>query len=100
MPNLYVTVPHRLSQEDALRRIRTLLGEIQVKFAGKISDLHEQWNGNSGTFNFSAMGFLISGTLAVKGSRVEFSYNLPLAATFFRGKLESVIRERARALLI
>ncbi len=88
-----MVVPHKLPQDEALRRIKTLLG------GEKISNLHEQWDGNTGTFSFSTMGFSVSGTLKVKSSKVELSANLPFAATFFKGKIESTIRERAESIL-
>ncbi|MGD0264868.1 MAG: polyhydroxyalkanoic acid system family protein [Candidatus Methylomirabilota bacterium] len=99
MPKLDMTVPHRLSQDEALRRIQGMRGEVKTQFAGKISNLHEDWSGSSGTFSFSAMGFPVSGTLAVRPSQVELSVDLPLAAAFFKGKIEATIRERAEALL-
>lgn len=99
MSKLNITVPHKLSQNEALRRIKTLLGEVKAQFTNKIKDLSEQWNGNTGTFSFSVMGFSVSGTLVVKDSKVELFGNLPFAATFFKGKIESTIRERARSLL-
>ncbi len=98
MPKLDMTIPHHLSQDEALKRIKGLLGEVKTGFAAKISDLREEWNGNSGKFSFSAMGFSVSGTLIVKSSEMELSGNLPFAATFFKGKIESTIRERAEEL--
>lgn len=100
MPKLNMAMPHKLSQDEALRRIKTFLGEVKAQFADKIGDLREQWNENTGTFSFSAMGFSVSGTLTVKGSEVELSGDLPFAAAFFRGKIESTIRKRAESLLV
>lgn len=99
MPKLNISVQHRLAQEEALNRIKGLLGQVKNQFADKITDLRENWNGNTGTFSFSAMGFSVSGTLTVKPSEVELNGNLPFAASFFRGKIESTIRERASTLL-
>jgi hypothetical protein len=99
MSKLNMSVPHDLSQDEALKRIKGLLGEVKTQFADKMSDLHEAWNGNSGNFSFSAMGFSVSGTLTVKSSEVELSGNLPFAATFLKGKIESIIRDRAKTLL-
>ncbi len=99
MAKLNMAVSHRLAQDEALRRIKTLLGEVKNQFADKISDLREEWSGNTGTFSFSAMGFSVSGTLTVKPSEVELCGNFPFAAMFFKGKIESTIRERAETLL-
>ena len=99
MAKLNMAVPHRLTPDEALRRIKTLLGEVKNQFADKISDLREEWSGNTGKFSFSAMGFSVSGTLTVKPSEVELCGNFPFAAMFFKGKIESTIRERAETLL-
>jgi len=99
MPKLKMSVPHRLPQDEALNRIKGLLGQVKQQYADKISDLHEEWSGNAGTFSFSAMGFSISGSLNVTASEVELNGNLPFAASFFKAKIESAIRERATILL-
>lgn len=99
MAKLNIVVSHCLTQEEAVKRIKTLLGEVKTQFSDKISNLIEEWNGNTGKFSFSAMGFSISGILTVKPAGVELSGNLPFAATFFKGKIESTIRERAETLL-
>ena len=99
MAKLNMVVSHRLTQDEAVTRVKTLLGEVKNQFADKISDLREEWNGNTGKFSFSAMGFSVSGTLIVKSAEVELSGNLPFVALFFKGKIESTIRERAETLL-
>ena len=99
MAKLNIVVPHHLTQDEAVGRIKKLLGEVKSQFADKISELHEEWNGSIGKFSFSAMGFSISGTLAVKPSSVELSGDLPFMASFFKSDIESTIRERAETLL-
>lgn len=99
MPELKMSLPHRLPQDEALNRIKGLLRQVKLQYADRISDLHEEWTGNTGTFSFTAMGFSVTGTLNVKACEVELNGNLPVAAIFFKGKIESTIRERATTLL-
>lgn len=99
MSKLNMTVSHRLTQDEAVKRVKTLLGEVKNQFADKISDLCEVWEGNMCKFSFSAMGFCVSGNMIVNPSSVDLSDNLPFAASFFKGKIESTIRERAKTLL-
>ncbi len=94
-----MAIPHHLTQGEALKRVKTLLGEVKSQFADKISDLREEWNGNTGKFSFSAMGLSVSGTLTVNHREMELSGDLPFAASFFGEKIESMIRERAETLL-
>jgi hypothetical protein len=99
MAKLNMKFPHQLSQDEALKRTRGLLDDVKNQFAEKVSNLREEWEENTCQFSFSAKGFSVSGTLTVKPSEVELSGDLPWAATFFRGRIESTIRERAEKLL-
>ncbi|MGH7767583.1 MAG: polyhydroxyalkanoic acid system family protein [Candidatus Binatia bacterium] len=99
MPKLNMTVAHRLSQAEAVKRIRGLLENVKTEFADKVSDVHEEWNGNTGTFSFSALGFPVSGVLTVTPSEVEISGDLPFLAAVYKKKIESTIREQAESLL-
>ena len=99
MPKLNMSVSHGLTQDEAVKRVKNLLNEMKTQFADQIGDLHEEWDGNTGRFRFSAMGFPVSGTLSVKASQVDISGNLPFAAMFFKGKIESAIKARAETLL-
>jgi len=94
-----MTIKHQLSQEEALKRVRNLFSELRVQFADKIINLKEEWNENKDKFSFSVSGFSVSGELKVGPTQVEISGNLPFVVSFFRGKIESVIKERAEILL-
>jgi hypothetical protein len=100
MPKLNIKVAHQLTQDEALKRTHGLLDEVKNQFAEKISNVCEEWEENNCRFSLSAMGFSTSGTLTVKPSEIEISGDLPWAATFFKGKIESAIRERAEKLLV
>jgi len=99
MAKLNMKFPHQLPQNLALKRTRGLLDEVKNQFADQASSLREEWEENTCRFSFSVKGFSVSGTLTVKPSEVDLSGDLPWAATFFRGKIESTIRERAKKLL-
>ncbi len=99
MATLNMSIPHKLSQDDALRRIKGLLDKVKSEHADKVSDLREEWTDNLGRFSFSAMGFSVSGTLAVTPTQVQFSGDLPFAASVFKSRIETAIRERATDLL-
>ena len=100
MPKITVTEPHRLPKDEALKRIKGLLGQVKAQYADQISNLQEQWDGYSGTFSFAAMGFSVSGTLTVTDQDATVKGDLPLLAGMFKGRIEQTIRERARQLLV
>ena len=99
MPKINLTVSHRLSQEEALKRVQGLLEDLRSQYSDQISDLREQWSNNICRFSFSAMGSSVSGTLTVTPSSVELSGDLPWAASLFKGKIESAIKKQAETLL-
>jgi hypothetical protein len=99
MPALDMAVPHKLSRQEAMTRIRGLLQKLKDEQGDRINDLREDWSDSGGKFSFSAMGFQVSGTLDVTPADVRLSANLPFAASFFKGRIEEAIRARASELL-
>ncbi|MDP2664770.1 MAG: polyhydroxyalkanoic acid system family protein [bacterium] len=99
MPKLNVVLPHMLPQEEVLRRIKDLLPQVQKEYARDVTDLSQEWQGNTGTFNFKSRGGKVSGTLTVKSGSVELFANLPFAANLIKGKIENAVKERGKALL-
>ena len=99
MPNLNLTIPHNLSQDEALRRIKDAIAQAKSQNSSKIENLQENWNGHVGIFSGSAMGQSASGTITVNPSAIAFDLALPFAATFFKSKIEAGIRDFAAKLL-
>ena len=99
MPAVKVTIPHELGQDEALRRMMGLIQQLETEFSDKIDDVHQGWEDATGVFIFSTMGLHISGTIMVGSSEVVIECKLPLRVFFLKGKIESIIRERATALL-
>jgi hypothetical protein len=62
MPGVIVSVSHGLSQDEALRRIRSAVAQAKVQHAVKINDLGDSWNGYLGAFEVSGMGQKASST--------------------------------------
>jgi len=99
MPKIDVSVPHRLAQQEAMSRIKGLVHQLKAEHGATLGDLREEWTADTGTVSFSAMGFALSGTVAVTPGDVRVSGDLPLAASFFKNQIEATIRDRAAALL-
>jgi Putative polyhydroxyalkanoic acid system protein (PHA_gran_rgn) len=94
-----IAIPHNLSQDEALSRIKNAIAQAKSQHSGNIKDLQENWNGNVGTFSGSGMGQAASGTITVNSSEITFDLALPFAATFFKGKIEHSLRDFAAQLL-
>ena len=99
MPNLEMTIPHSLSQEEAIKRIKNQFTEMKKNHGDKIKNLKEDWNGNVGNFSFSFQGFDISGTLTVDHSSVGLDGKIPLAVSLFKEAIKKTIYDKAVEIL-
>jgi hypothetical protein len=99
MANFDMSVPHQLTQEEALKRIQHALAEIKKEHGDKVSNLSEKWTGNTGEFSLTVMGFDIAGKLVVNASNVAIDAELPFAASLFKGKIKELIGGKAGELL-
>jgi hypothetical protein len=99
MPAYRVSVPHAVGREVALERVRQFLDDVRREHADKVSDVRGQWSENRLDFAFSTIGLGIQGTLVVEEEIVQVFGPLPLAAAFFRGRIEQTIRQQLESLL-
>jgi hypothetical protein len=99
MPKLSLSIPHVLTQDEAMQRLKDKFATARSEYQGQVSDLREEWRENIYSFGFKALGMAISGTIAVEQKCVNLAANLPLAATFFKGAIEERIRQEVNGLL-
>ncbi len=99
MPNINLSVPYQLPQDEALERIKAYITRAKAQHSDKIGNSREEWNGNVGTFSSSDRALSASGSLTVDPSVVVIQITLPFAGVFFKGKIESAIRDQLTRLL-
>ena len=99
MPSIQVTVHHKLTEHEAMSRIKNLVANLKQEHGNKVSNIEEEWHARSGKFSFTFHGFALSGTINLHPGTVEIHGKLPLAVTLFRGKIKEVIKEKAHELL-
>jgi hypothetical protein len=99
MSTLNLDIPHQLSKEEALERIKGLLTNLKAEQKDIVSNVEEKWEGDQGQFSFSAKGFDLAGNIEVQASSVKINADLPFALSFFKGMISNVITDKANALL-
>jgi len=99
MPGMKISVPHKLSQEEAAGRMKNLIKQVQAQFASQIKNMEESWSGPIGNFAFDVMGMNIKGTLTVLPHEVNMEGQIPFAAMPFKGKIETAVRDKITQLL-
>lgn len=99
MSALKLNIPHKLAKEEAIARIKNLLGNLKEEHKDNFSNLKEKWEGGNANFSFTAKGFDLAGNIIVNDSNVEINSKLPFAVSLFKGMIEEMITRQAKALL-
>ena len=99
MSHLDLQIPHSLSQEEVLRRIKKLFKRLKLQYSQSFKTIDEYWDGYEGRFSFSAKGFSVAGKIYVGAENIRLGSRLPLALSFYKGKISEVIQEKAEELL-
>ncbi|OHB67973.1 MAG: hypothetical protein A2V70_09775 [Planctomycetes bacterium RBG_13_63_9] len=99
MPRVTLESPHSLGQEEATRRLKEKFSFVKDAYGDKLTDLHEQWSGNTLTFGFKAAGMKVAGTVTVGQSQVSLEAKVPLAAMMFKGMIQKKVSEQLGDLL-
>ncbi|MGC4005167.1 MAG: polyhydroxyalkanoic acid system family protein [Pirellulales bacterium] len=93
MPSLQLSVPHKLGINAARAALQGFFTQNSGEMAKHATDVVQNWTGNLLSFAFKAMGMAVSGTLEVHETDVKIDAKLPLAASLFKGKIESELRQ-------
>lgn len=98
MPAFSVDVPHPLSQEQAIERLKSVLDQLG-KEQSTFSLEKTVWTGNSLAFAVKAVGMTIDGTMIVYDSRINIEGDIPFAASIFKGRIEQELKDRVARLM-
>jgi hypothetical protein len=96
---LMVSIPHRLGQEEALRRIKSGLDSVRANHAHLFSVREESWTGGHLQFRVGALGQVLSGTIDVLDDRVNLKIVLPWLLASLAGAVQSFIRKEGTLML-
>jgi hypothetical protein len=99
MPELTVSIPHQLSQDEALRRIQSAIAQAKTQYSDKVAGLREEWNGYRGTFEMSAQNLQFIGTVTVNPSDVTVQTTLPFFMSLFKTTIESRMKDEMSRIL-
>ena len=99
MAALNLTIPHNLSKEEALTRIKNLLSNLKEEKKDIVSNVQENWQDNKGNFSFKAQGFNLAGDIVVNDADVQINSDLPFAVSFFKSAISDMITKKTKELL-
>jgi hypothetical protein len=99
MPSIKISVPHNLTRQQAADRLKNMAEQVKKQYGNMVQNLKESWSGETGNFSFTVMGFDVSGQVDVEDHEVNLDGQIPFAALAFKGRIESVLREKMTELL-
>ena len=91
-----LTIPHRLSQDEARQRIQTGIEDARRKFGGQIGQLEDHWTGNHVEAQCKVLGQTITGRADVQPDRVVINIDLPWLLSKLVGSIQPQIEAEAR----
>jgi hypothetical protein len=99
MPDINLTVPFKITQDEALWRIQTSIAELRMRYGNKLENSQESWDEYVGLFSASVFGQSFTGNVAVHASKVIVLGSVPALVALFKETIESAIRNHLDALL-
>jgi hypothetical protein len=94
-----ISIPHKLTQEEARRRIQAGITDARKQFMGKMTQVEDHWTENHLEFKFAALGQPITGRLDVLPSSINVSVDLPWLLAMLADKIKPEVEQRGRKLL-
>ena len=95
MPQLSITIPHTLTQDEVVKRIKEKAESAKSQATGVVME----WEGYTMNFAFAVMGVSVKGHLIVEPHEIQIHVELPWIAKPFFGQIESRVREECQQLL-
>ena len=96
---LVVKVPHRLTQQEARRRIEAGVESLRQKYADRIGALETNWEGDRLTSTVKVLGASVSSQVDVEPHEVVVAIRLPFVLAVLKDKIQSKIVSHSTKLL-
>jgi putative polyhydroxyalkanoate system protein len=99
MQKLTASIPHRLTREEARRRIQGEIAKLRQQHGHLLHGVNESWSGDRLDFSLSAMGQSVAGNLLVGDHAVDIEVELPWLLALLAGPVKQRVEREGRVLL-
>ncbi len=94
-----ISIPHRLSPEEARTRIQRTLAGLKSQHAARLAQVNERWAGDHMDFRLSVMGQSVTGRVDVRDNAVDLAIDLPWILSMFAEKVRGEVQREGTKLL-
>lgn len=96
---LIVSIPHRLGKEEAVRRLKSGLGNVRTNWSHVFAIQEETWTGDHLQFQVSALGQSASGSIDVLDDQVNLVVFLPWLLAKLAAAIQPLVRKEGTLML-
>lgn len=96
---LIVRIPHRHTQEEAARRIRSGIADLQQRYGDRVAALETHWTDNRMEGRLSAFGQSIAGIIDVQPGEVVITITLPWLLAMLKEKILGFVQKNGDKIL-
>ena len=96
---LRVSIPHRLSRQEAQTRLRNGIADFRKQYAGQFGQLEDAWSGDRMDFRLKVMGQSVTGRVDVTDSTVDLEVDLPWIFAMLADKIRGQVQQAGQKLL-
>lgn len=99
MPKIKINVPHKVSQEEVIKRLKNFSAELKKEHGDTISNLQERWENNKVEIDLSVKGISTKISMEITPQELIIIGKIPLIALPFKGKIEQTIKDKVEELM-
>jgi hypothetical protein len=93
-------IPFQGSRADGVTRIKQMLAEHAIQIKEHAQDVKTEWHDNVLSFEFTAQGKHIVGTVTVNDNEFDIYAKLPLTLRLFEGTIERMVEAEIKKLAL
>jgi putative polyhydroxyalkanoate system protein len=93
-----IAIPHQTTKTKARHTIETKVTKLLSQLGGHVTDLEQEWVGDTLEFKGKARGFHIEGTVEVTDDEIVVNGKLPFMAKPFEPKIREAVKKEAESL--
>ena len=94
-----VTIPHRLSREEAVRRLKTGFSNVRSSFGQGFVVVKDEWAGDHLDFRASLLGQTTTGSVDVADDHVRLEVQLPWVLALLAEKAKALVQREGQLML-
>ena len=94
-----VTIPHRLSRQEAVKRLKAGFSNVRSSFGQGFIVVKDEWAGDHLDFRASLLGQTTTGSVDVADDHVRLEVQLPWVLALLAEKAKALVQREGRLML-